>query len=280
MKTINHNRIKKINYIVALGGGNVIDFSKALVYFTDSKVKEFLCIPTTCGSGSESTNFFVLYNGTQKKSLKSDYILPKTILLDHNNLLGLSQENLISSFLDALSQSIESYWSINSTKESRLYSFEALENLIKSKDKLLDYDLSSLKYAQKGANLAGRAINISKTTAPHAFSYYFNRYNIPHGIAVNITTPYFIDQISDNASNKLRLELDSLSKKIIGAEFKFFGNFYRTILQQFNNISIQEFKKIDYFNFDDFFSSVNNERLKNTPVKISFNSLKNYLNNL
>ena len=46
----------------------------------------------------------------------------------------------------------------------------------------------------RAANLAGRAINIAKTTAAHAISYPFTSYfKIPHGHAVALTLPYFIE---------------------------------------------------------------------------------------
>ena len=279
-KIINENDIKKINCLVAIGGGNVIDFAKSLIYFTDSKAQYFLAIPTTCGSGSESTNFFVVYENNLKKSLKSEYILPSFILLNYKNLLGLNKKTLISSYIDALSQSIESFWSINSTQKSKLISLKALEYLILAKDDLTDYQSKSLNYAQMGSNLAGKAINISKTTAPHAFSYYFNKHSIPHGFAVNITTTFFMKFIYDNGSTKLKKDLDDLSNSLIKKDFIHFIIFYSDILKSLGNRSIKEFKKIKNFNFENFYSSVNKERLKNTPVKISKKSLKNYLDTL
>lgn len=279
-KIIRENHIKDINCIISIGGGNVIDFAKSLIYFSESKPKYFLCIPTTCGSGSESTNFFVVYENKLKKSLKSDHILPSFVLLDYKNLLGLNKKILISSYIDALSQSIESYWSNNSTAKSKAISIKALEYLIMAKSNLLDFKKKSLQYAQFGSNLAGKAINISKTTAPHAFSYYFNRYNIPHGIAVNITTPFFIKYIYNNATDKLKNELDNLSGHLIKEDFKEFICLYIEILKSLKNPSIKEFKKIKNFSFKNFYNSVNKERLKNTPVKVSKKELKNYLDEI
>lgn len=279
-RTLSQNNIKDINCIISIGGGNVIDFAKALIYFSNSKTKYFLCIPTTCGSGSESTNFFVIYENRLKKSLSSKIVLPSSILLDYSNLLGLDRKILISSYIDALSQSMESFWSKNSTNESKELSLRALKHLIRAKTNLINYKKRSLQDAQIGSNLAGKAINISKTTAPHAFSYYFNQYNIPHGIAVNITTPFFMKYIFSKASNKLEEDLNNLSYNLIKKDFNYFIDFYKSILKSLGDESINEFKKIKNFNFENFYNSVNKERLKNTPVKISKQFLKNYLDAL
>lgn len=276
-RTLAERSIKEIDCIIAIGGGNVIDFAKALIYFSNYNTKYFLCIPTTCGSGSESTEFFVTYENRLKKSLSSKILLPSFILLDYTNLLGLNKKILISSYIDALSQSVESFWSKNSTKESKELSLKALRHLIKAKTNLIDYKKKSLYNAQIGSNLAGKAINISKTTAPHAFSYYFNKYNIPHGIAVNITTPFFMEYIYKKGSINLKDDLNNLSYKLIKKDFICFIGFYKSILNCLGDQSIKEFKKIKNFNFENFYNSVNKERLKNTPIKISKKSLKNYL---
>ena len=60
----------------------------------------------------------------------------------------------------------------------------------------------------EASNMAGRAINISKTTSPHAFSYAFtSKYFIPHGQAVWLTLPK-IFEIHKNAY-KVLLKIDS-----------------------------------------------------------------------
>ena len=89
-----------------------------------------------------------------------------------------------------MAQGIESAWASNSSAESIKYSFDSLE---------LGWDIfinfiqpsCSDKIAQKmivASNLAGKAINISKTTSAHAWSYAFTSfYDIPHGHAIWLT---------------------------------------------------------------------------------------------
>ena len=67
------------------------------------------------------------------------------------------------------------------------------------------------QYFIEAANLAGKAINISKTTSPHAFSYSFTSgYSIPHGQAVWLTLPK-IFEIHKNA-------LDGRTQNIVDYE--------------------------------------------------------------
>ena len=62
----------------------------------------------------------------------------------------------------------------------------------------------------EAANLAGKAINISKTTSPHAFSYSFtSEYSVPHGQAVWLTLP----EIFEVHKNALDCDLEITLEK-------------------------------------------------------------------
>tara|TARA_X000000950_G_scaffold38655_2_gene41279 strand:+ start:10204 stop:11238 length:1035 start_codon:yes stop_codon:yes gene_type:complete len=273
-------KLKTTDCIVALGGGNVIDFSKGLKFFSNKNKIDLISIPTTCGSGSESTSFFVCYEDELKISLSSEFLIPNLVVLNHNNLLGLSKKNLISSYLDAFSQAIESFWSINSSIESKNYSFLALSHLIKAKENIIDFDENCLINAQLGAHYAGKAINISKTTAPHAFSYFFNNYGIPHGMAVNIILPFFLKEVYFKSDINLKLKLDEISFKLLKKDFSHFIIYYEDLLKFLGDYSIDLFKSISNFDYSKFIESVNLERLKNTPVEVDFNGLIKYLKTL
>ena len=68
-----------------------------------------------------------------------------------------------SAGMDALSQGIESYWSVNSTNESKKYACEAIRIAVKNIAKAVSGNESSRAAMAKAAHLAGKAINISKT---------------------------------------------------------------------------------------------------------------------
>jgi alcohol dehydrogenase class IV len=96
--------------------------------------------------------------------------------------------------MDALCQGIESYWSIHSTDESRKFAAEAITLAWNWIEKAVNERCpDALNHMAKASYLAGRAINITKTTAPHAVSYPMTSYfGITHGHAVGLLTARFL----------------------------------------------------------------------------------------
>lgn len=272
---------EKLNYdlIISFGGGTVIDvakiltisksfpiFSKILENQIDIKEKIYhLCIPTTFGSGSESTSFAVLYKNKFKYSISHKIILPDDVILNHEYTIGLDGKVSYCSIMDSFCQSIESLWSVNKTNQSIEFAFKAL-SLIKDPltriTELLDSDREKLLLA---SHYSGKAINISKTTAPHAFSYYLTlHHNICHGEAVSILFEEFIGKNFESIRQKDQLKLFKLlnikSKEDFILYFKALKDKinFKNGLEQIPDLDLEEYSK-----------SINLERLKNNPVEIS-----------
>ena len=175
--------------VVAVGGGHVIDMAKAINFLASKK--PLVAIPTTAGTGSEATQFAVVYKNGLKTSLESPEMLPTFAIVDPELVMSVPKDIAIASALDALCQSIESVWSRRATDESRLYARQALEliwrNIISA---IEERDPAAVAALSIGAHLAGKAITISKTTACHAFSYGLTyHFKVPHGIAAAIFLP-------------------------------------------------------------------------------------------
>ena len=195
----------KPNVVIAVGGGSVIDVAKAINALATNKSdpadyitgkekitkpgKPLIAIPTTSGSGSEATHFAVVYIGKTKYSLAHEYILPNYALIDPQLTLTLPPQITASSGLDALGQAIEAYWSVNSTPVSKRYSSAALKIILPNLVKAVRAPTSRSRMAMSQAShLAGKAINLAKTTACHAISYPITAYfGVPHGHAVGLT---------------------------------------------------------------------------------------------
>jgi alcohol dehydrogenase class IV len=206
---------EKCDIIIGIGGGTVMDIAKSISILATQQgdLEEFIkektslrerqipsiMIPTTAGTGSESTHFSVIYINKIKYSLADESLLPDFVILDPVFTENLSPYITACTCMDALCQAIESFWSTNSTEESRIYSKQAIELIMPSIIKNVnDPDMISRKKMLIASNLAGKAINIAKTTAAHAVSYPMTSYfNIPHGHAVALTLPYFIDFNND-----------------------------------------------------------------------------------
>jgi alcohol dehydrogenase class IV len=194
------------DFCIAIGGGSAIDIAKAINIlashqgdikdFITGKItlskpgKVFVAVPTTSGTGSEATHFAAVYIDKVKYSLAhKEFILPDIIILDPELTMTLPAKITAETGMDALCQGIEAYWSVNSTDESKKYSEQAIELAINSLAKVVNNpDRDSRLAMAKAANLAGKAINIAKTTACHAISYPITSYfNIPHGHAAALT---------------------------------------------------------------------------------------------
>ena len=190
--------------IVAIGGGSTIDVAKCIKLFCglsdaalyldqpyrDSGIPLF-ALPTTAGTGSESTHFAVIYYQNQKQSVAHESLLPNGVVLDSSVLSSLPVYQKKCTLLDALCQGIESWWSVNSTDESLAFSRLAVREIMTHYADYLAGDIAAEDAILTAANTAGRAINITQTTAAHAMSYQLTkRYQLPHGHSVAIGLPY------------------------------------------------------------------------------------------
>ena len=197
--------------VLAVGGGSAIDIAKVIGacgvhegkpcdYVLGRRQLEragppLVAMPTTAGTGSEETHFAVVYVDRQKYSLAHEVLLPTHAIIDPLLTHSLPPRITAASGLDALCQAIESMWAVGATDESLDYATCALRLAIDHLEAAVRNPTPPARRAMaEAAHLAGKAINISKTTAPHAFSYALTtQCNVPHGMAVALTIgPLFV----------------------------------------------------------------------------------------
>lgn len=267
----------KCDSIISVGGGSAIDSAKAIKLFLpldDSRNYleqehkyinlKHIVIPTTAGTGSESTRYSVIYYNGVKQSLTDDMIIPDVVILDSNfiNTLPISQRK--ATILDALCHSIESIWSVNATSQSREYASKAIKIILANIDDYLlgnNTNNSKILYA---ANLAGKAINISQTTAAHAMSYKLTSlYKVPHGIAVAVCLPQVWKYLIDNRNDDINNSLSIIDKAFEMSNNESFDAFC-TLLKKYEIKTI-----IDENDIETLVDSVNVTRLKNYPITLS-----------
>ena len=136
------------------------------------KKAKLLAIPTTAGSGSEVTSSGVVYIGKIKYSIEDTKMVPDYFFLFPKLVINANSKIRSASALDGISQAIESIISLKSNKESVRYSLMSLDIFAKNLNNYFEKnnDKNTLQMCI-ASNLAGKAINISRTTAPHAVSY-------------------------------------------------------------------------------------------------------------
>ena len=185
--------------IVAVGGGSSIDVAKCIKLYCPSEPK-LIAIPTTAGTGSESTRYAVAYRNGEKQSITHESIIPDYAILEPSVLDSLPLYQKKCTMMDALCQAIESWWSVNATEASRVLSRQAIELIMANWEAYIFKGLNS-REIMRAANIAGQAINITQTTAPHAFSYKLTSlFGLPHGHAVALCMPeiweFMLDYLS------------------------------------------------------------------------------------
>jgi alcohol dehydrogenase class IV len=146
-------------------------------------------VPTTAGSGSEATHFAVVYVNRSKFSLAAASLLPRLAIVDPALTFSLSPATTAVTGMDAFSQAVESYWSVHSTAASKAWASRAIALALEHLPAAVHAPTPQARRAMsKAAHLAGRAIDITRTTGAHAVSYALTSYfGIPHGHAVSLT---------------------------------------------------------------------------------------------
>lgn len=242
-KGIDLFQITKCDTILAVGGGSAIDVAKCIKLAVlakegndaiippivntrvecDGKKLPFIAIPTTAGTGSESTHNAVMYYEGAKQTVTNDGILPDYAILEPSVLKTLPLYQKKCTMMDALCQGIESWWSVNSTEESYEYSRNCIELIMANWRKyIFENDDEAAANIMLGANYGGRAINITATTAAHAMSYKITSlYGLPHGHAVAVCLPqiwkYMIGHLDRCIDTRGMDYLENIFKEISSA---------------------------------------------------------------
>ena len=290
--------------ILAIGGGTIMDYAKIAnvvdirpdlaklienySYPFKKKYSHLAAIPTTAGSGAEVTSNAVIYVNGIKHSFESDLLIPDKFFLVPEFIISAPHKIKASAGFDAIAQALESLVSKKSNDQSIDYAVESLKVSTNSYINFLnDPNLKNATEMSIAANLAGKAISISKTTAPHATSYPFTSlFDISHGHAVGLFFEKFF-RFNHNNLDKSETTFD-LKKR------------FDLIFDLFNVQNIDDFctkisliKKqanleddITKLNIDinksseNIIKGINLLRLGNNPVKIDGKDIYNIISNV
>lgn len=282
--------------ILAIGGGSAIDVAKCIklavlakeggaaiipplvssrVTFDDTKLP-FIAIPTTAGTGSESTHNAVMYYDGAKQTVTNDGVLPDYAVLEPSVLKTLPLYQKKCTMMDALCQGIESWWSVNSTEESYDYSRNTIELIMANwRRYIFENDDEAAKQMMLAANYGGRAINITQTTAAHAFSYKITSlYKLPHGHAVAVCLPeiweFMTGHMDHVIDNRGQMYVDKIFEKIATAmgpgKTRLAIAQFRQMMKDMdltNPVAVNRKEELTMLS-----KSVNPVRLKNNPIGI------------
>ena len=222
--------------IIAIGGGSIIDSCKILwanyeypnikkenleIPFSIPplrKKSKFICVPTTCGSGSESSSAATLINKNNGKKIivTSHDFIPDLVILDDELLNEIPKKIMFNGILDALCHTIEGFNSIikneaaNKLVELSLLRFSKICELNKRKN------FKELKKeALYNSYIAGIIQNNKLVGPAHALAH--NMSFIPHGLATGMFLPKILDKICKK-DTAMKDKYKNLFKKTINVE--------------------------------------------------------------
>lgn len=204
-------RKEKVDFIVAIGGGSPLDAAKAINIFIANKniTKEdlyiskpmktipILAVPTTAGTGSETTPYAVLTIHEKKtKRSMAHKVFFDTAFLDPKYMMNMPVPITINTTIDALSHLIEGYLTVRANFLSDIWAEKGLnlfsECMSDLKKRNFTYEIREKLLLV--STMAGMVIAQSGTSLPHGMGYaltYFH--NIAHGRANGLLMKAFLE---------------------------------------------------------------------------------------
>ncbi len=230
------------DFIVALGGGSVIDASKAIaimatnegdlwdyVYGGTGKCQRIgknplpvIAITTTAGTGSEVDAFSVISNEetNEKIGLGGDpRLFPRTAIVDPELMTSVPPKFTAYQGFDALFHSVEAYISNSANLMSDMYALTAIENVGSYLARAVadGSDLEAREHIAFANTLSGVVMTMCSLTSEHAMEHAMSAYhqNLPHGAGlILISIPYYTYFIEQHACDDRFIRMaQALGKK-------------------------------------------------------------------
>jgi len=213
--TLRRHGIRAGDLVLAVGGGSAIDLAKAAAALATNSagesVRDYLegvgrglkirnaplplvAMPTTAGTGSEATKNSVIssYDPPFKKSLRSDQMVPKIVLVDPELTVGLPPAITAHTGMDAITQLIESYISRRSRPIPRALCWQGLELALPALVEAVENGESrpAREKMAHAALLSGMALANSGLGLAHGVAAALGVHcRVPHGLACAVMLP-------------------------------------------------------------------------------------------
>ncbi len=209
--------------VIGLGGGSAMDAAKAAaVLATNDKplmelfpIHRFehaplplVCVPTTAGTGSETTQYAIINNdeGTDKLNLNSPRTFAILAVLDPELSVTMPKDITADTGLDALSHAIEGYLTRRSQPLGDSLALESIRAIKKHLPSAVrdGEDLDARAGMLYAAAVAGMVIAQAGTTLLHALGYYLTlKYGVSHGRANGALLGHYLKLVEKASPEKV-----------------------------------------------------------------------------
>lgn len=268
-----------IDYLIAAGGGSSMDTAKAIgALMTNGgkcsdwyggnlkkEIAPLICVPTTCGTGSEVTHESIVNNTEtlEKDCIWGDENSVKTAIIDSEMIDRLPAKILGSTGMDALTHAVEAYVCKASNILTDAIALQAIHligsNLLKAAK---EHEPDALDAMMAASTLAGMAFGNSDVASVHSISEALGGYyDIPHGVA-NAMMLAPVSRLSiQGAPEKYADVAEALGVDISKMDVFEAANAGVDIMQKLaDELEIPHFSDLDIIKPEDF------ERLANTAA--------------
>lgn len=210
--------------IIAFGGGSPMDCAKAAAarvakpkqsvrkmrgYLkVHKKLPPFFAVPTTAGTGSETTLAAVVTDPTthEKNAIADTSLRPKFAVLDPALTVGLPPFVTATTGMDALTHAVEAYIGKSNVKSTIKYAEEATKLIHENLEKayINGKDIEARNNMLYASYLAGNAFTRAFVGYVHAIAHNLGgMYNTPHGLANAVILPYVLRWYGKAAHKRL-----------------------------------------------------------------------------
>lgn len=172
------------------------------------KLPLFFAVPTTAGTGSETTLAAVITNHETKHKypINDFFLIPRYAVLDYKVTLGLPKNITSTTGMDALTHAVEAYIGNSTTKHTRAMAEEAVTLINKYLKRAYDngQDAEAREKMLRASYCAGIAFTQSYVGYVHGIAHSLGgQYSVPHGLANAVILPYFLDEYGKACHKKL-----------------------------------------------------------------------------
>lgn len=210
--------------IIGFGGGSSMDCAKAVgvrvarpnthlsklggILKVHAKLPLLIAIPTTAGTGSETTLAAVIVDAkTRHKYAINDFpLIPRYAVLDPKVTLTLPASITATTGMDALTHAVEAYIGNSTTPGTRKDAIMATELIFANLDTAFNdgTNVTARKNMLKAAYYAGCAFTKSYVGYVHAIAHSLGgEYNVPHGLANAVILPMVLEGYGKSIYKKL-----------------------------------------------------------------------------
>lgn len=211
--------------IISFGGGSVMDCAKVIgarvsnpkktvrkmkgLLKVGKKLPMLIAIPTTAGTGSETTVAAVISDPENKsKYAINDFnLIPNYAVLDPTLTINLPPMLTATTGMDALTHAIEAYIGNSTNKRTRHLALEACRLIFENLEKVYTDGKNERARAHmlKASYMAGIAFTISYVGYVHAIAHSLGGYyGTPHGLANAVILPYMLNEYGKTIYQKLK----------------------------------------------------------------------------